>query len=96
MPVKYTKMYKDGSWQKIEEDRVERFLEEGWTIEPKSEKKSQGKGSKNKIAASATVTSKPSLEETENNSLESWGDDPEEIDTLTFSEDDFEIVKKEN
>ena len=96
MPVKYTKMYKDGAWQKIEEDRVERFLDEGWTIEPESEKKSPSKGSKDKITAQATVTSKPSSDEEEGYSLESWGDDPEEIDTLTVSEDDFETAKKEN
>jgi hypothetical protein len=94
--MKYTKMWKEGSWEKIQEDRVERFLSEGWTLEkPTEEKVTKSKGSKNKITADAQVTSKAS-EEKENYSLESWGDDPDSIDTLTFSEDDFQTAKKED
>ena len=96
MPMKYVKLYKNGTWEKIQEDRVERFLEEGWTKQPESEKKvTKSKSSKNKITADAQVTSKAS-EEKENYSLESWGDDPDAIDTLTFSEDDFQTAKKED
>ena len=94
--MKYTKMWKNGSWEKIQEDRVERFLSEGWTLEkPTEEKVTKSKGSKNKITADAQVTSKAS-EEKENYSVESWGDDPDAIDTLTFSEDDFQTAKKED
>ncbi len=57
MPMKYVKMYKDGTWENIQDDRVERFLEVGWSLTPASEKKSQRKGSKNKITAQAQVTS---------------------------------------
>jgi len=57
MPIKYVKMYKDGTWENIQDDRVERFLEVGWSLTPPSEKKSQRKGSKNKITAEAQVTS---------------------------------------
>lgn len=63
MPMKYVKMWKDGTWELIQEDRIDRFLEVGYTLEPASEKKSQAKGSKNKITADAQVTSKQSDEE---------------------------------
>ncbi len=53
MPTQYVKMYKEGNMERIPEDRVERFQEHGWSVEP--EVKSS---SKNKIKASATVTSK--------------------------------------
>ena len=63
MPVKYVKMWKDGTWELIQEDRIDRFLEVGYTLEPSSEKKSPAKASKNKITADAQVTSKQSDEE---------------------------------
>ena len=63
MPVKYVKMWKDGTWELIQEDRVDRFLEVGYSLEPSSEKKSPAKASKNKITADAQVTSKQSDEE---------------------------------
>ena len=63
MPIKYVKMWKDGTWELIQEDRVNRFLEVGYTMEPASEKKSPAKASKNKITADAQVTSKQSKEE---------------------------------
>jgi len=56
MPMKYVKMFKNGSWEYIQEDRVNRFLEEGWTLEnqsPVQGKKSPAKGRKNKITADA-------------------------------------------
>ena len=62
MPVKYVKMWKDGTWEFIQEDRVDRFLEVGYTMQPSSEKKSPAKSSKNKITADAQVTSKQSEE----------------------------------
>lgn len=69
--TKYTKMIdNNGEVQSVEESRVERFLDEGWTIEgkqPKSEKKvTKSKSSKNKISVDAQVTSKASEEEVSN------------------------------
>lgn len=63
MPIKYVKMWKDGTWELIQEDRVDRFLEVGYSLEPSSEKKSPAKASKNTITADAQVTSKQSKEE---------------------------------
>jgi hypothetical protein len=60
MVTQYTKMTKDGyPDQNIEPSKVERFLSEGWQLvdQPKEEKKSQVKSSKNKISAKAQVTS---------------------------------------
>ena len=98
--TQYTKMIdNNGDTISVEESSVERFLSEGWTLasKPKEEKKvTKSKSSKNKISADAQVTSKETSEEEENVSLESWGDNPEEIDTLTYSYDDFETAKKEN
>ena len=97
--TQYTKMIdNNGEFQSVEEGRVKRFLSEGWIIvdQLEEEKKvTKSKGSKNKITADAQVTSKAS-EEKENYSFESWGDDPDSIDTLTFSEDDFQTAKKED
>lgn len=99
MPTQYTKMIdNNGAVIPVEQDRVERFLSEGWTlVESKEEKKvTKSKSSKNKITANAQVTSKELSQEEGNQSLESWGDNPEEIDTLTYSYDDFETAKKED
>ena len=42
--VKYIKMWKDGSFELIEEDRVERFLATGWSKDQTvAEKKVTGK-----------------------------------------------------
>jgi len=60
MVTQYTKMLdNNGSEVLVEQDRVERFLSEGWQLvdQPKEEKKSQVKRSKNKISAKAQVTS---------------------------------------
>ena len=59
MPVKYVKMIKDGSWENIQEDRVSRKLEEGWSLwqEPETKKESPRKNSKDAITVDAQVTS---------------------------------------
>jgi len=95
MPIKYTKMWKDGSWEFIQEDRVNRFLDEGWTKQPESEKKvTKSNGSKNKISAKAQVTSKASEEKVEEVKVEE--DNIQEQDNFTFSYDDFQTAKKED
>jgi len=71
MAVTYIKMIdRDGAVQRVEQDRVKRFLDIGWTIEgdqPKSEKKvTKSKSSKNKLSADAQVTSKASEDEVSN------------------------------
>lgn len=64
MPVTYIKIYKGGEWQKVESGRLQQFLDLGWSQDdPKSEKKSQPKGKKEKISASAEVTSQPNVED---------------------------------
>jgi hypothetical protein len=100
MPTKYTNMIdNNGAVIPVEQDRVDRFLSEGWTLQnqPKEEKKvTKSKSSKNKITADAQVTSKEPSKEEENYSMESYGDDPDAVDTLTYSYDDFETAKKED
>ena len=66
--TQYTQMIdNNGEIQYIEQDRVNRFLGEGWTLfgeQPKPEKKvTKSKSKKNKITADAQVTSKASDEE---------------------------------
>lgn len=73
MPVTYVKMYKDGEWQKIESDRVERFQDEGWSLDPV--KKSL---TRNAITASAEVTSNV-VEEIEEVEDPDWNDDLEDL-----------------
>ena len=66
MPKTYVKIWRDGNWQKVSEDRVQRFLDQGWGLDVDSEIKSQSKGSKDRITAQATVTSNPGvIEETQ-------------------------------
>ena len=82
--MQYVKMWKDGSWEFIQEDRVERFLEVGFSLEkpePTSEKKSQAKGRKNKITADAQVTKKSEEEEEVWDPLsgEDWADSIESV-----------------
>jgi len=83
MPVTYVKMKKDGGWQNIEANRVQRFLDEGWTmVSPESEKRSPRKDSKNKIIVDAQVTSSESEEETVENwdiNTEEWADSEEAV-----------------
>jgi len=98
MPTQYTMMRdNNGAVIPVEQDRVDRFLSEGWTlVEPKEEKKvTKSKGSKNKITADAQVTSKEPSEEEVVEEVEE-DEDPDAIDTLTFSYDDFETAKKED
>lgn len=73
MPPKYVKIYKDGEWQKIESDRVERFQDEGWSLDPV--KKSL---TRNAITASAEVTSivEEQIDEVED---PDWNEDLEEM-----------------
>src|SRR5210317_970209 len=65
--TQYTQMIdNNGEIQYIEQDRVKRFLGEGWTLfgeQPKPEKKVTKSKSKDKITADAQVTSKTSDEE---------------------------------
>jgi len=66
--TQYTQMIdNNGDIQYIEQDRVNRFLGEGWQVfgaQPKPEKKvTKSKSKKNKITADAQVTSKASEEE---------------------------------
>lgn len=65
---KYTQMIdNNGQTVSVELGRVNRFLGEGWTTldQPKPEKKSPRRGSKNKITADAHVTSNVVEEATE-------------------------------
>ena len=100
--VKYVKMWKDGSFELVEEDRVERFLAVGFSLdeEPKAEKKSQAKGSKNKITANAQVTSiTEEEEEWDPLSGEDWADSIESVSAPegeTVSDDESNNAKEEN
>lgn len=65
MPTKYTRMLDNNNQiYPIEEDRVQRFLKQGWTIvdDQPTEKKSPRKSSKKKITADAQVTSEASTD----------------------------------
>jgi hypothetical protein len=99
MPTQYTMMIdNNGAVIPVEQDRVERFLSEGWKLQdqPKEEKKvTKSKSSKNKITADAQVTSKEPLEEEVVEEI-AEDEDPDAMDTLTFSYDDFETAKKED
>lgn len=101
--TKYVKMWKDGSFELIEEDRVERFLAVGFTLdeEPKAEKKSPAKSSKKKITADAQVTSIKEDEEEEWDPLtgEDWADSIESVSAPEgerLSDFDSNNAKEEN
>jgi len=101
--VKYVKMWKDGSFELIEEDRVERFLAVGFTLdEATAEKKSPAKrGKKNKITADAQVTSIKEDEEEEWDPLsgEDWADSIESVSAPEgerISDDKSNNAKEEN
>lgn len=84
MPVTYIKIWKNGEWQKVESDRLQRFLDEGWSADqPKSKKKSPTKGSKNKISASAEVTQNIKATEEEAKDIEPT---QEELETVPCAE----------
>jgi hypothetical protein len=101
--VKYVKMWKDGSFELVEEDRVERFLAVGFTLdEATAEKKSPAKrGKKNKITADAQVTSIKEDEEEEWDPLtgEDWADSIESVSAPEgerLSDLDSDNAKEEN
>jgi|SRR5210317_419278 hypothetical protein len=64
MPVKYIKMINlDGTKEAIQEDRVQRFLDQGYKLaDSGKEKKSQKSSSKNKISATAQIVTSPKEE----------------------------------
>lgn len=88
MPVQYTKLWKDGQWQKVEQDRVQRFLDLGWSKDPESEKASQAH-SKDRISVEAKVTS------TKSESEEDWDEAKETIESTLFDDDDDELNSEE-
>jgi hypothetical protein len=93
--MQFTKISKDGAIRTIESHKLQRFLDAGWIQIPAEEKKvTKSKSSKNKITADAQVTSKEPSEE-EVVEIEE-DEDPDAMDTLTFSYDDFETAKKED
>ena len=105
MPTQYTKMIdNNGQIINVENDRVNRFLSEGWTLvdQPKEEKKSQAKSSKKKITADAQVTSSNETleEEIQAEHCENCGGEHDykdcDEDNWTYSEDDFGTAKKED
>lgn len=75
MPKTYVKIWKDGNWQKVSEDRLQRFLDEGWGLDAEIE--SQRPGSKDRITAEATVISNPDVvEETQEEICEECEEEP--------------------
>lgn len=85
MPVTYVKLWKDGAWQKIESDRVERFIELGWSKD--NEEKSL---TKDKITVSAEVTSNVVEQVQEDDVCEECAEDP------CVCEDDELPIDEEN
>ena len=77
----------------VEEDRVQRFLKQGWTIvdDQPTEKKSPRKSSKNKITADAQVTSETSTDYAWNDYEELKDLAPEQVE----DEDDTTANKEE-
>ena len=74
---KYTQMIdNNGQTVSVELGRVNRFLGEGWTTldQPKPEKKSPRRGSKNKITATAHVVTSSPEDESE---AYAWNDEEE-------------------
>ena len=94
MPTKYTRMLDNNNQiYPIEEDRVQRFLKQGWTIvdDQPTEKKSPRKSSKNKITADAQVTSETSTDYAWNDYEELKDLAPEQVE----DEDDTTANKEE-
>ena len=94
MPTKYTRMLDNNNQiYPIEEDRVQRFLKQGWTIvdDQPTEKKSPRKSSKNKITADAQVTSEASTDYAWNDYEELKDLAPEQVE----DEDDTTANKEE-
>jgi|TARA_R100001509_G_scaffold113522_2_gene68792 hypothetical protein len=94
MPTKYTRMLDNNNMIiPVEEDRVQRFLKQGWTIvdDQPTEKKSPRKSSKNKITADAQVTSETSTDYAWNDYEELKDLAPEQVE----DEDDTTANKEE-
>lgn len=94
MPTKYTRMLDNNNQiYPIEEDRVQRFLKQGWTIvdDQPTEKKSPRKSSKKKITADAQVTSETSTDYAWNDYEELKDLAPEQVE----DEDDTTANKEE-
>lgn len=83
------KIHKNGESKWTEADRLERFLDEGWSLEPGVE--SPTRGSKDRIVATAQVTKEVEDEEEEWDifSGEDWADSIESVsdDTMPNEED---------
>ena len=91
MPKKYIKIWKDSQWQKVSEDRLQRFLDQGWGTDAEQDLESQSNSSKNRITASAEVTSNPEVvEETQEEVCEDCEQEPCEC------EDDELPINEEN
>lgn len=90
--TQYTKMIdNNGQEVLVEQDRVNRFLSEGWKLidQPAQEKKSPRKGSKNKITADAQVTSETVVaDEPEWDLDEDWADSEESVIDETAKKED--------
>lgn len=94
MPTQYTRMLDNNNMIiPVEEDRVQRFLKQGWTIvdDQPTEKKSPRKSSKNKITADAQVTSETSTDYAWNDEEELKDLAPEQVE----DEDDTTANKEE-
>jgi len=94
MPTKYTRMLDNNNMIiPVEEDRVQRFLKQGWTIvdDQPTEKKSPRKSSKKKITADAQVTSETSTDYAWNDEEELKDLAPEQVE----DEDDTTANKEE-
>ena len=94
MPTKYTRMLDNNNMIiPVEEDRVQRFLKQGWTIvdDQPTEKKSPRKSSKYQITADAQVTSETSTDYAWNDYEELKDLAPEQVE----DEDDTTANKEE-
>ena len=86
--AKPIKIHKNGESKWTEADRLQRFLDEGWALEPGVESPTQG--SKDKIVATAQVTKEvEDEEEWDIFSGEDWADSVESVsdDTMPDEED---------
>lgn len=81
--AKPIKIYKNGESKYTEQDRLKRFLDEGWSLNTGVESPTQG--SKDKIVATAQVTTEVEDEqEWDVFSDEDWSDSVESIDNNTM------------
>lgn len=95
----YTKMIdQNGDVVSVELDRVQRFLDQGWTMvdQPSVKKESPRKG-KNRIVAEAQVTSNEVEEEWDPLTGEEWADSVESVYAPEGEQlKDFETANKED